>query len=257
MEIEVQSKSSQGGYGLSHGVLDLDVSYYSVKEDDPFKPGDEDLLTNIKNMNLYDYVQILENRLKIADKSLTNFKSEIRKTKLTKKEQDDRVLVNYKGNFPYRELLLFMSAVKQKFTNQGIPPPVSLCLKIQNVLKMASRFLNEAAKYAKLPEEESRMYKNYVATYDCKPSLDALREKAKKSETPNPVYHWALPKIKKRSRREGKQLKRPKPDEKGQFFGDTAYGGEDSGEEDSGEEDSGEEEVEVEENVGGVIVTRK
>ena len=247
MEIEVQSKLSQGGYKLSHGVLDLNVSYDLVKEDDPFKPQDKDISEKIENMNLYDYVQILENHFKLADKSLTNFKSEIRKKKLTKKEQDEWVLVNYKGNFPYRELLLFMSAVKQMFTNKGIPPPVSLCLKIQNVLKMASRFLNEAAKYdIKLTPQEQQMYENYVATYDCKPSLDALREKAKKSETPNPVYHWTIPKITKGSEFEREDERFVKQPEPGQFFGDTAY--DKPGE----EEDSGEEE----ENVG-VIVTRK
>jgi len=232
------------GYGVQQGVME--VSYDTVKSQDPYQLSDDKLSANIQPMNFYNYVKVLNNLLDTANDSLTRFKENINQNrkdgKLTTDQQYKEILQNYQANFPYRELILFMTAVKQTFATT--PPPVSLCINIQNIMRRASRYLNDAAIYdIRLSEKQKAMYRKYIATYDCSASIKAFRDRVKIEQTPE--YHWALGKITKETQMEFEDSTEEVKFEKDALY-PTAFG--------DGEESEEGEEGKVISRVGDAVV---
>jgi hypothetical protein len=202
MEIEGYKKIK--GYGAPQGVLD--VSYDSVKQFDRFPDEIKPLRDDIEPMNLYDYVEILNDNLDTLDnmvrkliRKMTEIGIHQQKSKIgitvTREEAFNTILKTYRANFPLRRLGLFVYAINVTFS-ESTPLPLSLCLQTQRIMKRASRIMNEASKYDLTLTPEDRQKFSAIISFDCSASIRKVRERLKMGREV-PVYKWAIGKIKK------------------------------------------------------------
>ena len=189
------------GYGTPQGVLD--VSYETVKKFDRFPGEIKPLRNDIENMNLYDYVEILNDNFDTLENQLAQSKTKLDKIlrqqqgagiPVTQDEAANAILQTYRANFPLRRLGLFVSAINVTF-NELNPLPLSLCIQTQRIMKRASRIMNEASKYDLTLTDEDRKKFSQIISFDCSASIRKVRERRKLGREV-PQYKWAINLIK-------------------------------------------------------------
>lgn len=197
MELELYQPQTQlQGYGPPQGVID--VSYYDVKDFDRFPGAIEPLRDDIEKMNLYDYVEILNDNFDTLENQLEQFKVKINNIlaqqgsivgiPVTQEQAFKSILETYRANFPLRRLGLFNSAINVTFDETN-PLPLSLCLQTQRIMKRASRIMNEAIKYDLTLSPEQRQQFSQIISFDCSASIRKVREKRKLGREV-PTYKW-------------------------------------------------------------------
>ena len=208
------------GYGPPQGVLD--VSYYDVKDFDRFPDEIKPLRDDIEKMNLYEYVEILNDNFDTLENQLAQSKTELDAIlrrqgmvgiPVTQEDAFKSILESYRANFPLRRLGLFVSAINVTFSESN-PLPLSLCLQTQRIMKRASRIMNEASKYDLTLTPEGRQKFSAIISFDCSASIRKVRERRKLGREV-PTYKWARNLIKKPDEDEYSEQEYSEEDEEG------------------------------------------